>query len=119
MTKTANKRRPKGEVLQALDALIVAGKALRERVIRDDLGLAKAAIERLTWRLDALDLLPLMSRGIQTAADFNRAGQPADMPAGDSLAGELIFFRRVMDGQLAVLSKSVERWRQSGTRPLT
>jgi hypothetical protein len=75
-------------------------------------------VVQLAWRLDVLRLLPHMSKGIQAAADFNRAAFPGEIPAGMTLAQELAFFRQVMDAQLAVLQKAVERWRKSGTRPL-
>ena len=119
MTKAApNKRRPKGEVIAELDAQIARGHVLRERAIADDVELAWASIEKLSWRLEVLQLLPHMSKGIQAAADFNRAAFPAEVPAGTSLDEELGFFRHVMTEQLAGLEKAVERWRKSNTRPL-
>lgn len=118
MTKALNKRRPKSEVLRALDEQTARGQALRERAIADELELAWASVEKLAWRMDVLKLLPHMSKGIQAAADFNRAAFPAEVPLGVALDEELAFFRQVMDAQLAVLGKAVERWRKSGTRPL-
>lgn len=119
MTKAANKRRPKGEVIAELDAQIARGQALRDRPIGDDVELAWASVEKLAWRLEVLKLLPHMSKGIQAAADFNRAAFPAEIPDGTNLEAELSFFRHVMNEQLAGLTKAVDRWRKSGTRPLT
>ncbi len=118
MTKALNKRRPKIDVIRELDEQSARGQALRDRSIADELELAWAAVEKLSWRIDVLKLLPHMSKGIQAAADFNRAAYPNEVPLGDSLEEELTFFRDVMDAQLAVLGKAVERWRKSGTRPL-
>ena len=119
MSKTSNKRRPKAEVLGELDEQIARGSALRDREIGDDLELAWASVEKLSWRLDVLQLLPQMSKGIQAAADFNRAAFTQEIPNGSSLDDERAFFRTVMEAQLAGLIKAVERWRKSNTRPLS
>lgn len=119
MTKAMNKRRPKADVLKELDEQTARGQALRERKLVDELELAWASVEKLSWRMDVLKLLPHMSKGIQAAADFNRAAFPAEVPLGVSLDEERSHFRQVMDAQLGVLNKAVERWRKSGTRPLS
>ena len=116
--KPAPKRRPKAEVLRELDEQTARGQALRDRPVKDELELAWASIEKLSWRMDVLKLLPHMSKGIQAAADFNRAAFPTEVPLGISLDEEVAFFRHVMNAQLAILEKAVERWRKSGTRPL-
>lgn len=118
MTKALNKRRPKSEVLSELDELTARGEALRDRAIADELELAWASIEKLAWRIDVLKQLPHMSKGIQAAADFNRAAFQAEVPLGVSVDEETAFHRSVMNAQVAVLSKAVDRWRKSGTRPL-
>lgn len=118
MTKALNKRRPKADVLRELDEQSARGEALRDRKLGDELELAWASIEKLAWRMDVLKLLPHMSKGIQAAADFNRAAFPAEVPLGVSLDEERLYFKSVMNAQLTVLTKAVERWRKSGTRPL-
>ena len=114
----ANKRRPKGEVIAELQAQIVRGRELCDRLIADDAELASASVDKLAWRLEVLQLLPHMSKGIQAAADFNRAAFPAEIPGGNRLDEELGFFRLVMAEQLAGLEKAVDRWSKSNTRPL-
>lgn len=117
-TPAPNKRKPKGEVIAELESQIARGQALRGRPIGDDVELAWASVEKLSWRLEVLKLLPHMSKGIQAAADFNRAAFPAEVPGGNSLEEELGFFRHVMAEQLGGLEKALDRWRKSNTRPL-
>jgi hypothetical protein len=118
VSQSARKRRPKAEVLQELDALIVRGEALRERPVEDALGLAWACVEKLAWRQEVLALLPDVSRGITVAADFNRCGALADAGLREGLHDELQLHREGLQSQLVGLRAAAERWRRSGTKPL-
>lgn len=114
----ARKRRPKGEVLQDLEALIAEGEALRDRPVADALALAWACVEKLVWRQNVLALLPHVSRGITVAADFNRHAASVETAPRERLEDELALHREALAAQLEGLRQAAERWRKSGTRPL-
>ena len=118
MTK-ALKKKPKGAVIQELDALMDQARILQAREIKDHNALAVAFVERLEWMVAVTQLLPQMTRGIQVVADFHRASALGKILVHETFADELAGFRRLLDDQLNCLQPALDKWRKSGTRPLT
>lgn len=116
MTRSLKPRKPKGLVIEELNALVASGQELAARPAADLFGLAELSIEKLAWTQAVTQALPQMSRGIQAMADFSRAALKT--PPTGAPEEQLAQFRASLSAQVAVLAKAVERWARSGTRPL-
>lgn len=112
------KKKPKGVVIEELTALVERGGAMLSRPAEDTYKMAELTVDKLEWVLAVLQTLPQMSRGIQVVADFNRAGGQGKPIICQSLEEERAHFQQILGAQVQVLSKAVDRWARSGTRPL-
>lgn len=118
MTKALKRKKSKGTVITELQVLVEQARTLIERAVPDEWILADCMVSRLEWNLHVNELLPHMKRGIQVAADFNRATEPGHVTLCHSLTEEQEHFRRLLGNQTDVLAKALERWKNSNTSPL-
>lgn len=118
MAKTV--RLNKANALMELQERLAWGQRLIDLRIENERDFAEAMVQRLEWYASVMQLLPMVPKGIEAAADFNRAGVARRPLTIDTpLELDAMDYRQAVSKQLESLERTLERVRKFGTRQLT